>query len=131
MPGGNENLIRLLEAELDFVEGGGYGQPAGHPKDEKPMFFHSPVCINSWCVPDHSAECHEDCVLLEVVPEKHRVQNLPCHFIPLNAMGETIKSIEESGDRERLEEAVKDWLRRTIQRLKEGENVLGISDVKY
>lgn len=125
------DLIRLLEAELDFIEGGGYGKPAGQPQEDKPIFFHSPICINSWHVPGHPDECHDDCVLLGAVPEQHRLAALPCHYIPLNAQGDTIKSLEETGDQERLEEAVKNWLRTTIERLKRGEDVLGVSEVKY
>jgi hypothetical protein len=124
-------LIRLLEAELDFIEGGGYANPSREPNKTQPMFYHSLVCINHWLVPDHESECHEDCVLMEVVPKEHKSAGLPCHFIPLNEAGDTVKSLEDKGDRGRLEEAVKNWLRTTIERLKEGENPLGVTDVKY
>lgn len=125
------DLIRLLEAELDFIEGGGYAPGSGEPSSGQPMFYHSIACINHWLVPGHEAECHEDCVLLGAVPQPYRAEGLPCHFIPLNAAGDTVKSLEEKGDRDRLEEAVKEWLRATIQRLKNGEDVLGPVDVKY
>jgi hypothetical protein len=131
MPGSNSDLIRLLEAELDFLEGGGYGQPAGEPTADQPVFYHSLVCINHWLVPDHAAECHEDCILLGAVPGEHRGAELPCHFIPLNDAGDTVKSLAETGDPARLEEAVKNWLRTTIQRLKRGENPLGAPEVRY
>lgn len=124
-------LIRLLEAELDMIESGEYAPHAGEPTATQPMFYHSLVCINHWLVPGHEAECHDDCVLMHVVPEQHKSAALPCHYIPLNAAGETVKSLEEKGDRSRLEEAVKNWLRDTIQRLKAGENPLGVTDVKY
>ena len=58
-----DRLIRLLEAELDFLEGGGHGAPAGQPNQQKPIFYHSPACINHWIVPNHKTECHDDCVL--------------------------------------------------------------------
>jgi hypothetical protein len=125
------NLIRLLEAELDLIEGGGLGQPAGRPGTERPVFDHSLVCINHWLVPDHESECHEDCILLDGVPERHRGEKQPCHFIPLNAAGETVKSLEDKGDRERLEEEVKKWLRTTIQRLRADEDFASPEDVKY
>ena len=125
------DLIRLLEAELDFLEGGGYAPRSGEPASQQPMFYHSISCINHWLVPGHEAECHEDCVLLGAVPERHRTEALPCHFIPLNPFGETVKSLEETGDRDRLEEAVKQWLRTTILRLKNGEDALGPVDTKY
>lgn len=129
MAGKNADLIRLLEAELDYIEGGGYGQPAGKPGEEKPLFYHSPACINHWQVPGHEAECHNDCILIDAVPEKHKSEALPCHFIPLNEKGETVESLE--GDREAAEEQVKAWLRKTIQRLKDGEDVAMPSNIQY
>jgi hypothetical protein len=125
------DLIRLLEAELDFIEGGGYGSPAGEPTQNQPVFYHSLACINHWLVPGHESECHDDCILLDAVPEKYRSESLPCHFIPLNAAGDTVQSLEQRGDRTPLEDAVKEWLRTTIQRLKQGENPLGVPEVKY
>jgi hypothetical protein len=131
MASNKSDLIRLLETELDFLEGGGYGSPAGKPGSGQPMFYHSIACINHWLVPGHESECHEDCILMEAVPEKHRVEGLPCHYIPLNDAGDTVKSLEQTGDRARLEEAVKNWLRTTIQRLKQDESPLGVSEAKY
>jgi hypothetical protein len=125
------DLIRLLEAELDFIESGGYAPRAGQPGQEQPMFLNSISCINHWLVPGHDSECHEDCILLGAVPAAHKSEALPCHFIPLNERGETVKSLEDKGDRDRLETAVKDWIRSTIARLKAGENALGISQSKY
>ncbi len=125
-----ENLIRLLEAELDLIEGGGYGQPAGEPAKERPMFDHSLVCINHWLVPGHESDCHDDCILLDAVPADSREQKLPCHFIRLNEAGDTVHSLEQKGDREHLEEEVKKWLRATIKRLKE-EDAQGLADVRY
>ncbi len=125
------DLIRLLEAELDFIETGGYSPPAREPNNTTPMFYHSLVCINHWLVPDHESECHEDCVLLNSVPEQHKSAALPCHHIPLNDSGETVESLEKKGNRTQLEDSVKNWLRNTIRRLKAGEDVLGVSDVKY
>jgi hypothetical protein len=131
MGAGNPDLIRLLEAELDFLEAGGYASPAGQPGKERRIFDQSLVCINHWFVPGHESECHDDCVLLQAVPEEHRTAGLPCHFIPLNSAGDTVAKLEAEGNREKLQAEVKDWLRRTIQRLKAGENTLGVSDVRY
>src|SRR5512142_3395831 len=103
-----DDLIRLLEAELDCIEGGGYGSPAGQPGQENPIFFHGPSCINHWIVPGHPDECHDDCILLAAVPEGHRNDALPCHHIPLNAAGETVALLRQRGDRDRLEAAVTD-----------------------
>ena len=124
-------LIRLLEAELDFLESGGYAPRAGRPSGDPPMFYHSISCINHWLVPDHEKECHDDCVLMKVVPEQKKSEAFPCHHIPLDPKGETVKSLEEKGNQAQLEEAVKSWLRTTIQQLKAGEHPLGEPEVKY
>lgn len=127
------NLIRLLEAELDLIESGGYESPAGHPEVKRPLFDRSVsmACINHWDVPGHEADCHEDCVLLEAVPKESRGEKLPCHHIPLNAAGETVSSLEATAGPERAQEEVKRWLRETIARLKQQESLRGEEDVRY
>ena len=129
MASSKADLLRLLEAELDFIEGGGYGRPAGEPARETPMFYHSLACINHWLVPGHESECHDDCVLMDFVPQKDRNAEMPCHLIVLNSSGETVKSLE--GDQERLEREVTGWLRATIQRLKQSEAPADSPEVKY
>ena len=124
-------LIRLLEAELNMIESGAYAPHSGEPTKTQPMFVHSLVCINHWLVPGHESECHDDCVLMKAVPEKKQTEPFPCHYIPLNAAGETVKSLTEKGDQAQLEEAVKNWLRTTIEQLKAGKHPLGEPDVKY
>ena len=131
MANNKADLIRLLEAELDLIEGGGYGRPAGEPTHDKPMFYHSLLCIDHWLVPGHEPGCCDGCVLLGAVPDESKTEKVPCHFVRLNAAGETIKTLDEAGDRERLEEAVKNWLRDTIRRLKEDDQALGLADVTY
>lgn len=130
MPSEKDDLIRLLEAELDLIEGGGYGQPAGKPAQEKPMFYESLACINHWLIPGRRPECNEDCVLMQWVPEQHRKETHPCHFIRLNDKGDTVHSLE--GNQDRLEEAVKSWLRTTIHRLREENDATpGRFEVKF
>jgi hypothetical protein len=116
-----DDLIRLLEAELDLIESGGYEPPAGHPELKRPLFDRSVsmACINHWDVPGHDgADCHENCVLMDAVPESRRNERLPCHHIPLNTAGDTVLSLEATAGRERAQEEVKQWLRSTIERLK-------------
>ena len=125
------NLIRLLEAELDVIEGGGYGRAAGEPAGDRPIFDHSVVCINHWLVPGHRPDCCDDCILLDAVPERHKSEARPCQFIPLNDKGDTVNSLQEQGDRDRLVEEVKNWLRATIQRLKAGADFMGSRGVEY
>jgi hypothetical protein len=113
------DMIRLLEAELDLIEGGGYGESPREPRKSRPMFKDSIACIQHWFVPGQEADCHDGCVLMPFVPEKHKQEGLPCHFIPLDESGVTITALEQEGDQEQLQEAVKQWLRTTIERLKQ------------
>jgi hypothetical protein len=128
----NADLIRILEAELDLIEGGGYEAPSGHPEQQRPLFDHSVsmACINHWEVPGHDADCHEDCVLLAAVPEDRRGEKMPCHHIPLNPAGETVSSLEVTAGRERTREEVKRWLRATIEHLKQQTRATD-EDVRY
>jgi len=125
------DLIRLLEAELDVIEGGGYGRPVGEPRVERPIFDQSLVCINHWLVPGHKPDCCEDCILLDSVPDQHKSQQHPCQFIPLNAQGDTVHSLEGVGDRDRLVEEVKGWLRSTIKRLRAEQGSTGSPETRY
>jgi hypothetical protein len=130
MPANQADLIRLMEAELDLIEGGGYGLAAGRPPEERPMFSESLACINHWLVPGHEGGCQQDCALMQFVPEKDKNQELPCHFIPLNSAGQTVKSFE--GNQPQLEEAVKAWLREQIRQLRSGDATIpGAPEVKY
>lgn len=123
----NAELIRLLEAELDVIEGGGYGRSPSEPAKDKPMFYHSLACINHWLVPEREESCNEDCMLMDFVPAEAKEEELPCHLIVLNEAGDTVKSLAQGGDQERLEREVKNWLRATIARLKAQEASQGAS----
>jgi hypothetical protein len=89
------------------------------------MFQHSVSCINHWLIPGHPPDSCEGCLLLDFVPDEQKSQEVPCHLIPLNEAGETVASLELAGDQERLEEAVKDWLKATIKRLRAEETQSG------
>jgi hypothetical protein len=123
----NAELIRLLEAELDVIEGGGYGRSPSDPHTDKPMFYHSVACINHWLVPEREESCNDDCMLMDFVPQAAKGQPLPCHLIVLNDAGDTVKSLANIGDQEKLEQEVKNWLRATIARLKAEQAVLDVS----
>jgi hypothetical protein len=56
-------------------------------------------------------------LLTDLVPPESRQEDIPCHFIPLNNLGETLDSLERHAHQLELEEALKSWLRLTIARL--------------
>ena len=112
------DLIRLFEMELEVLERGGYSQSVRDPHQAKSIFQYSIACINHWLVPDHPPDSCEGCVLLDFVPEELQTAEVPCHLIPLNEEGDTVDSLRQVGNQDRLVETVKDWLRSTIAQLK-------------
>ena len=113
----DRDTIEVLKAELDFVEKGGYGRSVKTPWQPTSIFQDSPSCLNL----GDSARTHpcSECLLIDFVPPDARAEPVPCHHIPLNAFGATIDALEWKEDQPRTEEAVKSWLRRTIDKLEE------------
>lgn len=113
-----KQMIALLEVEVGAIEAGGYGRSPRTPYQDKSIFRDSVACINHWLDPNHPADSCEGCILLNYVPGQYQDVQVPCHYIPLNQAGDTVATLEETGDRARLEKAVADWLRQLIQALK-------------
>jgi len=115
MSGDRRDILEVLKFELDFLEQGGYGRSVRTPWKPTSIFLDSPACIN---FNDSGREkpCSE-CALTDFVPLKHQDEDVPCHHIPLNAQGETVYSMERQRERGETEEALKAWLRSTIQRI--------------
>lgn len=110
-------IIEQLKLERDILRDGGYGRSVRTPWKPTTLFRDSVTCLNfGEAVKKHP--CHE-CLLWEWVPQSNRQEDIPCHFIPLNEQGDTIAALEESGDRDKAEEALKEWLDRTILHLEE------------
>jgi hypothetical protein len=109
------DILEVLKFELSFLEQGGYGRSVRTPWKASSMFQDSPSCIN---FNDQSRPhpCNE-CLLTDFVPPEAREESIPCHFIPLNDLGETVDSMERHSDQLELEEALKTWLRSAIARL--------------
>lgn len=121
MPRDDRDVLEVLQAELDFIEKGGYGRSVRTPWRPTSIFTDSPSCINFG---DHKMRLPcEDSLLAEFVPPERRLEALLCHRIPLNASGDTIQSLAARGNQSELEEAVKLWLREAIRRLEEARAV--------
>ncbi len=110
-------IIEQLKLERDVLKDGGYGKSVRTPWKGTRLFRDSVTCLN-FGEEEKIHPCQE-CVLWEWVPVDHRKDEIPCHFIPLNAKGETIHTLEEADDRDRAEELLAVWLDVTIQRLEE------------
>jgi hypothetical protein len=107
-------LLQMLRFELNYLEQGGFA------RDRATMGMDSPFLATSLCInfgdPLRRHACRE-CGLHRFVPEERQHEEFPCHFIPLNSSGDTIARLIAQKKPERLEIALKHWLRATIAQL--------------
>jgi hypothetical protein len=130
-------LLNALKLELEFYEHGGYkavrgrlperasekepismllsGDHTPESRKEFSVFRDSPSCLN-YGSPVKEHPCSE-CWLIDFVPVEKRGEAVPCHHIPLSERGDTIATLGGPGDAPDVQEAVLDWLHRTIQQL--------------
>ena len=116
-----QNLLEVLKAELNFLEKGGYRNPARAEWRPQFIFEDSPTCLN--CRDWQRQQPCSACPLMVLVPAEHRNAAVPCRHICLDKQGETIDSLYRKATQEELETAVAKWLRTMIQRL-EAEQTL-------
>jgi hypothetical protein len=107
------DILEVLRFELNFLEQGGYGRSVRTPWKPTSTFQDSLSCIN-FNEPERPHPCNE-CLFTDFVPPEAQSEGVPCHFIPLNKNGETVDSMERQYNQIELEEAVKNWLRATIE----------------
>lgn len=115
------DILPILKAELDFLDGGGYGRSVRTPWRPTSPFLDSPSCLN-FGDPQRKQPCTE-CPLMALVPPAHRSSSLPCHYIPLTAHGDTVRSVEGWANQEEVEEVLRNWLRSMIERLERDRQV--------
>lgn len=109
----SRDMLEVLQSELEFVEQGGYGRSVRTPWLPKSPFQDSLSCIN---FPNfEKAQPCDECHLIDFVPDEQRGARVPCHFIPLDELGHTIDDLELEGNQQKLEEALKTWLRAKIK----------------
>jgi hypothetical protein len=109
------DLIELLKTELDFIEKGGYGRSVKTPWKMTEAFRDSLTCVN-YALPQKAHPCSE-CHLIDFVPREKRTEELPCHAIPLNEAGDTVESLEAENNQAKLEQVLKEWMRKKIEEL--------------
>jgi hypothetical protein len=107
-------VLQLLRFELNYLEQGGFERDKALLGTNSP-FLGTFACIN-YGDPLRRHACRE-CGLMQFVPQDKQNVEFPCHFIPLDASGETIASLIEKNDQRRLVIALEHWLRSTIARL--------------
>jgi len=110
-----KQIIDQLRLQRDILKSGGYGRSVRTPWKPTKLFRDSVTCLNF----DEVAKRHpcNECLLWEWVPENHRDEDLPCHFIPLNDRGDSISSLEDAEDREEAEKALLGWLDSVLEHL--------------
>jgi hypothetical protein len=111
----DRDILGILKDELEFIEQGGYGRSVRTPWKPTSALQDSLTCIN-FGDPSRTHPC-SDCRLMDFVAPEHHAENVPCHFIPLTESGETVEDLELKGNQSRLEESLKQWLRRKISEL--------------
>ena len=122
------DILEILYDELDFIEKGGYGRSVRTPWLPKSAFQESLTCIN-YADPNHTHPCDE-CHLIDFVSPEHQREEVPCHFIPLNEIGETLEALELEDNQAKQERAVKDWLRARIRKIEEERSLPAALDPK-
>ncbi len=113
MPHSRIEIINMLKKELAFLEHGGYGGRS--PWRPVSMFLDSPSCPNR-LDEERSTPCSQ-CWLFEFVPERFHQEMEACHFIPLNAAGESVHSMSRQYTTAEVEAALKTWLEAEIKHL--------------
>jgi hypothetical protein len=117
----DRDILEILQAELDFIEKGGYGRSVRAPWQPKSPFEDSLTCLN-YAYLEKAHPCNE-CHLIDLVPIEGRTEGVPCHFIPLNESGETIDNLESEDNQQKLEGALKVWLRAKIKAIETARRV--------
>lgn len=111
------DILEVLKFELDFLDQGGYGRSVRTPWKPTSVFLDSPACINF----NESGQPHPctECRLTDFVPVKYLCEQVPCHHIPLNPLGETIYTMERQRTQIEMEQALREWLKATILRIEQ------------
>ena len=114
----HRDVLEILRYELNFLEQGGHVHTNGEGRLPSP-FRNTQICLN-FGDPLRPHACHE-CFLYDLVPEDARIEDVPCHFIPLDPAGHRMIDYLKAGDVAGLERVLKIWLRRTIEEMAGGQ----------
>src|SRR5947207_2140256 len=114
------NMVEALKLEIDMIRGGRYnppaGCPAGSPAALPRVIRDSVTCPNVALDDDHKEVPCDQCFLHPFLPEGHH-RDLACYDIPLNAHGDTLANLANTGDTERTQQVLLGWLEKTVKDL--------------
>jgi hypothetical protein len=108
-------LIEQLKLEARVIESGGYHPSVPEPRKELRIFRDSVSCPNLG-VEEKVVPCAQ-CWLMGFVPPQFQDTTDLCRYVPLNDRGDSIDSLEASGQRDKVEGALLGWIRNTITKL--------------
>ncbi|OFV99005.1 MAG: hypothetical protein A3H28_07930 [Acidobacteria bacterium RIFCSPLOWO2_02_FULL_61_28] len=111
-----EELLKILKLEEETVAAGGYRPSATRPHPRPFLDSMTTSCLQFGS--GAMSPC-DLCWLMEFVPREHLENVLVCYQIPLNQNGDTVASLEATGDYERLEQAILTWVRGVIAKLEQ------------
>jgi len=111
-----KDVLTTLQAELSFVERGGYRTPEWAAWRPQFIFEDSPTCLNF----RNFGERHpcSQCALIDFVPREFKGDRFPCRHIPLDESGHTLDSLYRTATEEEAHAIVAGWLLKTIAQLK-------------
>jgi len=114
MPGHNIRALETLRLEREF---GLYR--VSTPARPLSVIEDSPICLR------YQVDSCANCALMKFVPFACRSEPVLCHHIRLNRAHETVDSLYRTGTQQELEQALREWLTATIQRLEHEQVRLG------
>lgn len=115
-----QTLLDVLQAELTFLESGGYSSRARFPWRPNFVFEDSPTCPN-FGAKEERRSCLE-CPLMQFVPEERKKMAHPCRQIPLTPEGESVAHFYACGTEQELEAALRGWLKGKIAEMEARES---------
>jgi hypothetical protein len=111
-------MIKQLKFEIQIIEKGGYYPSVREPRHVPENFRDSVTCLNVG-LEEKGHPC-SSCFLSEFAPpEVRNSKDDVCHKIPLNDKGDTVESLKEEGDPNKLQANVLAWLKNTVAKLEQ------------
>lgn len=126
MTNDERDIVQVLERELSLLENGWYDHSPAYPWRAPLVFEDSPTCP-SFNATSLTHICGA-CVLKQLVPLMRQSEKVPCRHIPLNDEGETVDILYRCGTTQDMKVLLRNWLLKTIARLKENRRRLGSDD---
>jgi hypothetical protein len=111
----HQTMLRTLQAELNFLERGGYRPSSRSSWRSLYIFEESPSCPN-FGNPARPFQC-QHCWLLRFIPPDLHQEQVPCRFVQLSPDGTTVDALYRYGTPTETENALRKWLWQRIQDL--------------